>query len=261
MVNAEKFRNIFLSYLNNKTSKKDYFIFLPDEKLLESTAETPNNFLETLKEKLKKTPPSYLYKLGHKSQTKSFDVNDLLKTLQHRPITFVIFPGFMSEFIETKTLQEVFHENLEFCNDFYQSEFKNKNNNILIKYLLFKTPPMSFATIGDTRENAMDFIERLERFFSVNGVPENMVFLGYSRGTMIALDVLALLMQRKSPWLKNIKGMVSLGGVVFGSDLVDEVFRSPTDREILLLKELGNKLKIPKNLETLSVSNTPLKKI
>ena len=268
---TRSFRDLFQSFLKRSLSKKekDLFIFTPDLELLQSpTAKNGEEFLEQLEKKFKNKLTSKQYLLGTRTKTKPLKFSELNSKLKKSPVTFVIFPGFMSEFIETRTFEEVFRKSKKStfykeCDakaypqmerDFHISSLDDSRGETQFRALLFNTPRVSLETIGDIRENAKDFKKRLERFsLAMGSAPENLVFLGYSRGAMVALDLLAFAHQEKASWLSQVKGMVTLGGVIWGSELADltEKEGTPNAKEIALLKKLKNELKPTLDFHTL----------
>lgn len=104
----------------------------------------------------------------------------------------------------------------------------------LFKVLIFDAEAMSLETLGTIRENSERFTRRLEKFFKIMGVPKNMAFLGYSRGTMTALDTLALNYSQHKSWIQNVKAMISLGGVNYGTALADDAFNPKSENGKLL---------------------------
>ncbi len=260
-VDARQFRSFF------SHREKDFLVYTPDEKFSVSHFNSPEEFFASFQKQTKAMTATHLYRPdGPGGEASGSSLS------QETPITFVFFPGFMSEFIETKTFDEIFSQKKKsafqkemghtLMEDFHFASLDAKGTP-LFRALLFKTPPLSFKTSGDIRENAQDFIQRLERFFSAyKKVPENLVFAGYSRGAMVALEVLALAKQRELSWLKNVKGLVSLGGVLFGTEISDEIFnpRSSSYKELKLLKKLRNELKPTQNLQNEISDRSELKR-
>jgi hypothetical protein len=119
------------------------------------------------------------------------------------------------------------------------------NKQPLVRVVLFHTDGMSLETLGTSRENSIRFTRRLEKYFRLMGTPENMAFIGYSRGTMVALDTLAYNYSLNKPWVKNVKGMISLGGVNYGTALADDAFnpKSINGKLIIALQSLLASLK------------------
>lgn len=102
------------------------------------------------------------------------------------------------------------------------SSIDNEQGQPLIELVLFNTPLLSLESLGDIKSRAATFNRRLEKYFSLMGTPKNIVFIGYSRGTMIGLEMLSQSLVR--PWLQNVHSFVALGGVIYGSHLADHAF-------------------------------------
>ena len=68
-------------------------------------------------------------------------------------------------------------------------------------------------------------MRRLDKFFAVNGVPDHVYLLGYSRGTPAALDLAAAAAAGSAdhPWGAHLGGVITLGGVIYGTPLADVV--------------------------------------
>lgn len=92
------------------------------------------------------------------------------------------------------------------------------------RVVLFQMDAMTLESLGRQQDKAAIFNRRLEKFFKImNHTPKNIVFVGYSRGTAFALEMLDQAKRKNKQWLANVRGVVSLGGVVFGSALADDV--------------------------------------
>lgn len=116
----------------------------------------------------------------------------------------------------------------------------------LAKVLLFHVEGMSLESLGDSADRASIFNRRLEKYFSlIQHVPKNIILVGYSRGTPFALDMLSQAQHQNKPWLKNVRGLVSLGGVIFGSALADQATLDTTSKQykqMSLLRALSQTL-------------------
>lgn len=213
-----------------------------------------------------------------------------LRNLNHSAadrLTLVIVPGVFGEMIHTRAFEEIFRDGADVDKYWrervvyqrwveptatYAEQFsleKMKSENIPIEELLsvgsihdnqgeavanvvlFNTKLLSLESMGDIRDRAALFLHRLKLYFRVMGTPENIAFVGYSRGTMVALEMLA---QAKAShedryWLPRVKALVSLGGVTYGSDLADLAFNTKKTnpapqlaQELALLGELHDSL-------------------
>jgi hypothetical protein len=122
----------------------------------------------------------------------------------------------------------------------------DKNGQPSVRVVLFQMDPMTLESLGKQANNAKIFSRRLEKFFEIIGhTPSSIAFVGYSRGTDYALEMLSQAKKENKPWLENVKAMVSLGGVVFGSALADDVVlnkKSPVNRQIHLVNVLRDSL-------------------
>jgi hypothetical protein len=101
------------------------------------------------------------------------------------------------------------------------------NGNPTAKVLLFQMDGMTLESLGRQKDKAAIFTRRLEKYFQItHSVPKNIAFVGYSRGTAFALEMLAQAKRDNKSWLNNVKALVSMGGVVMGSALADDVINN-----------------------------------
>lgn len=143
-------------------------------------------------------------------------------------------------------------KNLPLDECFKVASIDDEKKNPLVKVVIFDTQPMSLETLGTMRENTERFTRRLEGFFRLMGTPENMVFIGYSRGTMTALDNLTF--NKNKAWMKNVKAMISLGGVTYGTALADDALRPDSDTG-KLITEVKKVLKSLENIDDGSLAD------
>ncbi|MBY0472542.1 hypothetical protein K2X30_15365 [bacterium] len=170
--------------------------------------------------------------------------------------TLVIVPGIFGEFIKIHAFEEVFSApsplqvqwknavakvpppgamdstfNLHKLNFESQSIEKlisvgtlnDVSGQPLVNLLVFNTPLLSLESVGNIRQRAAVFLSRLNKYFKIMGTPQHISFLGYSRGTMIGLEMLSQAEANpdRYPWLGKVNAMIAVGGVTYGSDLAD----------------------------------------
>lgn len=170
--------------------------------------------------------------------------------IRQRDLTFVIVPGVLGEFIDTRAFEEVFARNSSFKSTwarlvqlsgatddrFNLEKNSNQNENLdslvnaasvddssgkpLFKIVILKTFLGSLESVGSNVTKAQIFNRRLERYFQLTQ-DKNIVLLGYSRGTPLALEMLVQAEKNKLGYFNNVKAMVSYAGVVMGSALAD----------------------------------------
>ncbi len=129
---------------------------------------------------------------------------------------------------------------------------KNEDGKIVANTLTLDTKALSLESLGALRSNAKMFNRRLSKFFKIMGhIPKNIILEGYSRGTPVALDMLALGSENEcsdidekasdtflehgclsldgkiSNWTKNVKSFLSVAGVIYGSEIADQGFGVP----------------------------------
>lgn len=114
-----------------------------------------------------------------------------------------------------------------------------------IRVLLLNTPFGTTESLGDASVRAEMFVRRLEKFLELTGKEQPLAFVGYSRGSILGLEMLAQGKLKNRWWVKNVKAMVSLSGVVLGSTLADDATkgdRSPTRKLLEGVKRTANSL-------------------
>jgi hypothetical protein len=135
----------------------------------------------------------------------------------------------------------------------------------LVNVVIFDVKLLSLDSLSDIASRAEIFLHRMNKFFQImGGVPKNLAFLGYSRGAMIGLE--ALWQGQAHPelhatWMRNVKAMIGVGGVMYGSDLADDAVNQaglPLDqapashRQLVAVIEHANALQTTESLEGLA---------
>lgn len=106
----------------------------------------------------------------------------------------------------------------------------------LFRCLRFQSPFGSLESVGTLQSTTGPYIRRMTKLHEIltsiqhpstrRNLNPAYVFVGYSRGALLALDVLARATRqdktsRKTPWLQQVRGMVSIGGPIFGAEGAD----------------------------------------
>jgi len=213
---------------------------------------------------------TYAKMLSHDAmQRSSADLNQIMQLVQKKKTTIVIVPGLFGEFIETRAFEEVFARNSSektkwqkmvqnkmMVDDQYNLEkdafqkarladlidvasIDDKKGNALLKLVILKTATGSLESIGSGEEKAQIFNRRLQMFINLNK-EENVVLLGYSRGTPLALEMIAQAQEKKMPYLSKVKAVVAYAGVILGSSLADVTDdpNSASGRQFVAVKKL-----------------------
>lgn len=174
-------------------------------------------------------------------------VQDLMK---RRSLTFVVVPGVLGEFIDIRAFEEIFARDSSYKREwprlaalgnnrderFNLQAYANVTMQLsdlidaasvddasgrpLFKIIILKTPLGSLESVGKNDEKAQIFNRRLQKYQEATG-DQNLVLLGYSRGTPLALEMIVQAEKQKLGYLKNVKAVVSYAGVVMGSSLAD----------------------------------------
>jgi pimeloyl-ACP methyl ester carboxylesterase len=111
---------------------------------------------------------------------------------------------------------------------FHVSSIDTADGTPLVNLLVADVKFMSLESVGKLVDRADEISRRAEKFFHIMGEHKNIALLGYSQGGVHALEMLA---QGKAnpnqyPWLKNVRAMIAMGGVSYGSDLADLAMNS-----------------------------------
>lgn len=183
--------------------------------------------------------------------------------VKRKPITFVVVPGVLGEFIDGRAFEEIFSGYSSFKTQWQQlaersgitderfnlHTFAPEQNAIsdlinaasvddasgrpLFKLIILKTPFGSLESVGSNEDKARIFNRRLQKYYELTG-DQNLVLLGYSRGTPLALEMVVQAERNRLSYLSQVKTIVSYAGVVMGSALAD-VTEDPTSQSGILL--------------------------
>ena len=183
-------------------NKKNIVSEIPELKLLNNS-----DSLEKAREILLKT--SYYNLLNTPS---TVNQNQVVSLVKQRQITFVVVPGVLGEFIETRAFEELFARNSTFKMQWQKlsdganasdsrfnlesnSEKAEKLSNLinaaslddssgqpLFKIIILKTHMGSLESVGSNVDKAKIFNRRLQKYMNLTQ-DRNLVMLGYSRGT------------------------------------------------------------------------------
>jgi hypothetical protein len=103
----------------------------------------------------------------------------------------------------------------------------------LVTVTYLKPEMGSLETFGTLDENVNYYLPRLEKYFEINGVPEHLYLMGYSRGIATALNLVTRAQEARATWMPNVKGVISLAGVVYGTQLADAAFAPGAQKDLL----------------------------
>lgn len=215
----------------------------------------------------------------------SLNQNQVLNLVKQRQMTFVIVPGVLGEFIDTRAFEEIFVRNSSFKQQWQRisdlsgatdSRFNleqnaekseklsnlinaasvdDSNGQAMLKLVILKTHMGSLESVGNNVDKAKIFNKRLQKYFNLTQ-DKNIVLIGYSRGTPLALEMVVQAEKNRLSYLSHVKAVVSYAGVVMGSSLADVTDDAGSDSGKLLLaaKKLQNDLQLSQ-----SVFDRPIK--
>jgi hypothetical protein len=235
----------FADFMKSLTSGKENVVTeIPDIEALSKAA----NFAEAQAISRGQTYPKMLLLESKTSAELSLD--SIQELIAKKLTTIVIVPGLLGEFIETRAFEEVFERNSTFKTQWSELMKKNSVTDLrfnlekngfdqvhlselidaasiddssgkpLVKLIILKTKLGSLESIGDNAEKSIVFNRRLQKYFELVQ-DQNIVMLGYSRGTPLALEMITQAEKSKLSYLGNVKAVVSHAGVVMGSSLAD----------------------------------------
>lgn len=194
------------------------------------------------------------------------------EALASHPITIVVVPGIFGEFIKTRPFEEILQRDSQAKKEFLEkiASVRNRNTSVggtlgydhtlelrtlhdaarpleelihisalkdsqgreTIKLVFLYPPFASLETLGDLKKQSALFNRRLEKYFEITK-DENLVLLGYSRGTTYALEMATQAKQKNLAYFKNLRGVISYAGVLFGSSLADETLINNTQSQAI----------------------------
>ena len=259
-----QFRDIFASHLKasgRESAAIHHAMFImPDTLKRQLAGITPSSgsaFINRLDTLYGTSDPTDWHEAGKKASPTE------APTSGRSPITFVILPGFSSEFIAADPFEEILSDRnskfakkagpiLEEIVDSVYSVKENKQIKIklsevvkvgsrddsrgesMVNLIMFAPKLGSLESIGTLDSTIATYQRRLDHIFTKISGLGTVYLLGYSRGAIVGLELLrathALHKQKKTtyPWIERIHGLVSLGGVLYGSELADHAFKDQT---------------------------------
>ncbi len=281
-LSSEAFRNLFFQLGQTRYTAEELrkLVFLPSPSLLnvKPSGDSALESIQSLSRQFEVFKPSDLHAYGKSVPSKPYEVK-----AASSPITLVIVPGIFSEFIDTFAFHEVvtrkdssfavkFAKSLESSSnaglkndvsfDFDTQADKeyplstfiragsidDKNGQPIVQVMTLVSPMFSGESLGRLEDNAETYIRRIHKAFELMGTPNQIVLVGYSRGAAVALEMISTIETRKDklPWASNIKGLLSVGGVIYGAAIADAAFdpNDPLNGLLSRLQRLANELEL-----------------
>jgi hypothetical protein len=203
-------------------------------------------------------------------------VGDLIRS---RTLTVLIVPGVLGEFIDTRAFEEVFARNSTAKKEWAHLMVKTKakderfilqnmakspiglgelvnvasiddsQGKPLLKLVILKTLLGSMESVGTNKEKAAIFNRRVQKYVDISK-DENIVMLGYSRGTPLALEMVVQAQRQNLGYLPKVKALVSYAGVVSGSALADVTndLNTESGRLLAAAKKMRNSLQFSESI-------------
>ncbi|MBQ49886.1 MAG: hypothetical protein CMP10_21070 [Zetaproteobacteria bacterium] len=112
----------------------------------------------------------------------------------------------------------------------------------VVKLIYCDPAPASLESFRPLESLVPYFRERLQTLFKTIDTPENLYLTGHSMGANINLALLASLHAdpTDADWYPNLKGMISLNGSLFGSDIANASIKEGT--RFWQMRRLGDRL-------------------
>lgn len=183
--------------------------------------------------------------------------------VRKKTLTIVVVPGVLGEFIDVRAFEEVFAKN-----SFAKRQWAQLNNTYktmdkrfalekmseqpqrlselvdvasiddavgkpMVKLVILRTILGSLESVGSNSNTAAQFNRRLQKYINLTN-DQNIVLLGYSRGTPLALEMVTQAQKQGLSYLARVKALVSYAGVVSGSALADITDDASSDSGAML---------------------------
>ena len=249
---AKTFRGLFLGALPEEARASRFTHFLPDPNL--ASAVDAGSLATAMSQTKGSSIDSLILFTDGNGATAPVDVDAILRK---KPVTMVIVPGIFGEFIQVRPFEDVLEKDSAFKKDFeakvqaalaanskdardltyVSSKLSFENRELdqlvhvgsiddsqgrpLVRVVMLYAPFASLETLGDNAKRAAMLNRRLEKYLALTG-EQDVVLVGYSRGTSFALDMVAKAEKQKKPWLSKLRGLVAMNGVIWGSTTADQ---------------------------------------
>ncbi|MCC2680117.1 MAG: hypothetical protein K0R29_2693 [Pseudobdellovibrio sp.] len=193
----------------------------------------------------------------------SLTTQQVAALVRKKVLTIVVVPGVLGEFIDVRAFEEVFARNssakrqwaalnaaqktmdkrfvLEKMAEQPQrlselvdvASIDDSAGKPLVKLVILRTILGSLESVGSNQNTAAQFNRRLQKYVNMTG-DQNLVLLGYSRGTPLALEMVTQAQAQGLSYLSRVKSVVSYAGVVSGSALADITDDASSDSGAML---------------------------
>ena len=180
-------------------------------------------------------------------------------------VVLMVFGGILSEFIDNGAFESMFHLNSTFEQEWKETlskiqdrtlshdqvfsldalanvekpmlelfhatsvEGKQRNSAPEFRILRYSAPFGSCDSIGTISSSSTGWLRRMSKIHTILTQEMHLnpryTFVGYSRGALVALDVLGRGQRRLDahPWVHDVSAVVSVGGPLFGAEGADSI--------------------------------------
>lgn len=193
---------------------------------------------------------TYEKMLAEETRQVPVELAQIFKLAKKKKLTVVVLPGLFSEFNQVRSFEEIFERDSiektkwlqnKVSQSMYDDQYDldadqmkkaklsdlmsvgsvdDENGNVLLKLVIMNTKLGSLESMGSIKEKAQIFNRRLQMFLNLTQ-DQNVVLLGFSRGTPLALEMLSQARQQNLSYLSRVEAMVAYVGVVMGASIAD----------------------------------------
>lgn len=262
---SDLFRNAFYTWAAGKYTAEQVssIVYSPTDSLLLAPVSLPHGDpMPSLAKLTREILPHELHDLGKKSPPKS--IPGLKEALRANPVTFISFPGMVSEFAATrpyegalartgssaavawkKAIADHGDESAK-SDEVYEldrlashkvpidkvvqvASIDDTDGSPLVRIVYLNPLWGSLETVAPMSESREIYLRRISKYFSICRIPSRVYFIGYSRGATVALDVLcaACVQDTRYAWAHSVGGVVSVAGTINGSKVSDDHISPP----------------------------------
>ncbi|WP_141732885.1 hypothetical protein [Oligoflexus tunisiensis] len=274
---ALEFRKLFAGHAAASYGPDEIrqLIFLPNRAVLERRLDglaSVEDVLAAHRSRLQTILPGQLYR-----EAAHIPHPEDVLTPRH-PVTIVILPGIFGEFIDHIPYEEILadpatsfaqtwaqvtadpdfadpvldldsmEQHREPIRDLVKAgSLDDASGNARVRILLLKAPKASLESLGTLAETTAIYQRRLTKIFNRLGPPEHAYFLGYSRGLNVGMELVSTTDPGAFPWIRGFQGLISLGGVTYGSAVADRALNPERveGRILQRIHQLADTLEIP----------------
>lgn len=274
---ALEFRRIFATHAATQYSEDQIqkLIFLPNSAILDRPSAGQSSVTDVLtqhRSQLRTIMPSQLFEEARRIPHPEPFLHP------RQPVTLVIIPGIFGEFIDHIPYEEIFRnkasrlardwaaaaegaDDTDPVFDLASMELVEKPLDELVavaslddeageaetRLILLKAPKTSLESLGTLKESAAIYQRRLTKILKRLPLSGPIYVMGYSRGLNVGLELVSGTDVQTYPWMKDVRGLIGLGGVTYGSAVADRALHPDRPEGLMLqrIEQLARELEVP----------------